>query len=63
MPEKMALNVQEAAELLGVSRPQLYTVIHTEDFPIFSIGRRRLISTEGLREWVRKRAEAKGGDE
>lgn len=56
MPEKLALNVTEAAQVLGVSRQTMYTLIHRADFPSFQMGGRRLISTEGLREWVREQA-------
>ena len=54
--EPLALSVTEAAKLLGISRPTLYTLIHREDFPAFKLGGRTLISAEGLREWVRVQA-------
>lgn len=50
--EKIALSVSEAADLLGVSRPTVYTLIHRADFPAFKIGRRTVISRIGLEEWV-----------
>ena len=53
MPERMALSPQEAADILGVSRPTVYELMHRADFPSFPVGSRRLIPTEGLREWVR----------
>lgn len=52
MPDKLALSVTEAAQLLGVSRPTVYNLLAREDFPVFSVGNRRLISAEGLKEWV-----------
>lgn len=54
MPDKLALSVTEAARLLGVSRPTVYSLLAREDFPSFSVGNRRLISADGLREWVRE---------
>lgn len=57
MPERMALTVKEAAELLGIGRNLMYTIINRADFPSFVVGSRRLIPTDGLREWVRKQAE------
>ncbi len=51
--EPMALSITEAAKLLGISRPTLYNLLHRADFPAFKLGGRTLISTEGLREWVR----------
>lgn len=54
--EPLALSVTEAAKLLGVSRPTLYTLLHRADFPSFKLGGRTLISAEGLREWVKAQA-------
>ncbi len=51
--EPLALSVTEAAKLLCISRPTLYTLLHRDDFPVFKVGGRTLISAEGLREWVR----------
>ena len=36
--DKLALSVTEAAALLGVSRPTVYTLIHRADFPAFKLG-------------------------
>lgn len=58
LPDKLALSVTEAAQVLGVSRQTMYSLIHRADFPSFQMGGRRLISTEGLREWVRKQVSA-----
>ncbi len=59
--EPLALSVTEAAKLLGISRPTLYTLLHREGFPAFKLGGRTLISAEGLREWVRAQTrEGKG---
>lgn len=51
--EPMAVSAPEAARLLGVSKPTLYELMGREDFPAFKLGRRTLISVDGLREWVR----------
>ncbi|MDB7859601.1 helix-turn-helix domain-containing protein [Intestinimonas butyriciproducens] len=56
MPDKLeplAVSAPEAARLLGVSKPTLYELMGREDFPAFKLGRRTLISVDGLREWVR----------
>ena len=50
--EKIALNVSEAAEALGVSRPVLYQLIHRDDFPALKIGKRTLIPRAALEEWI-----------
>lgn len=54
--ERLALNVTEAAECLGISRPTMYELLRREDFPSFRIGTRQLVSRDGLAEWVRKQA-------
>ncbi len=54
--EKLALSVTETAELLGVSRPTVYQLIHREDFPAFKVGTRTLISRAGLAAWVEKQS-------
>lgn len=56
MPERLAYSPAEAAEVLGVSRPTVYQLMHREDFPSFKVGARTLISADGLREWVRQQA-------
>ena len=55
--DKLAGSPAECAQLLGVSRPKVYDLIHRSDFPAFKLGTRTLISVEGLREWVKKQAE------
>lgn len=54
--EPMAVSAPEAARLLGVSKPTLYELMGREDFPAFKLGRRTLISVDGLREWVRNQS-------
>ena len=57
---KMALNFTEAAELLGVSRPTMYQIAHSEGFPTVRVGRRVLIPRAGLERWLEAQAEVKG---
>ena len=51
-PEKMMLSVEEAGELLGVSRVVAYQLSHRDDFPVLHIGRRLLVPKGKLIEWV-----------
>lgn len=50
--DKLALSITEAAAVLGISRPTVYELIHSEDFPAFRVGRRTLISRSGLERWI-----------
>lgn len=55
--EPMAVSAQEAARLLGVSKPKVYELMGRADFPSFKLGSRTLISVDGLRSWVKAQAE------
>ena len=55
--DKIALNVSEVADALGVSRPVVYQLMKRADFPAFKIGRRTLVSKSALEEWVDKQWE------
>lgn len=59
--EKMAYNAEETAVILGVSRPVVYDLIRSEGFPYFKVGRRTLISADGLRKWIAARVESERG--
>ena len=50
--KKVALSIKEVSELLGVSRPKVYQLIHQEDFPSFKIGGRTVVARAALEEWV-----------
>ena len=56
MSEKLAYSLTETAAVLGVSRPTVYALIKQPGFPVFQIGGRKLVSVDGLREWVIKEA-------
>lgn len=57
MTDRLTYSPAEAAQVLGVSRPTVYTLIKRNDFPCFKVGSRTLVSADGLREWVRQQAE------
>ena len=52
--EKLTMTVEETGKVLGLSRPTMYKLVQRADFPVVRVGRRMLVSTEGLREWVKK---------
>lgn len=57
--DKIALNVTDVAQMLGLSRPTVYKLCNREDFPVFRIGGRVLIPREKLKAWIEAQAEEK----
>ncbi|MBR1826628.1 MAG: excisionase family DNA-binding protein [Clostridia bacterium] len=49
---KLAINVKEAAGLLGVSLPKMYEFVHQEGFPQIKNGNGFLIPYAQFVEWV-----------
>lgn len=58
--EKLALSVADTAELLSISPPTVYELMRRADFPAFKLGKRTLVSRQGLEAWVQNQA-AQGG--
>jgi excisionase family DNA binding protein len=52
MSERLTLTVEEAAELLGVSRGLAYEAARRGDLPVIRLGRRLLVPTARLLELV-----------
>lgn len=66
MEAKLLLDVSEAAELCGVSRPTMYQILNRADFDAaFYIGRRRKISRAALEAWILRQTgkELTGGEQ
>lgn len=49
---QMVLSVPEMASSLGISTNTAYDLAHSADFPAFRVGKRLLISKEGLDAWI-----------
>ncbi len=53
MNERIALSVQEAADMLGISKAKMYGVLKSDDCDFaFRLGGRRLISRSKLEAWI-----------
>ena len=52
----LAITMTQAAQLLGVSRPTLYRLAKTPDFPVIHLGGCTRILVDDLREWARQQA-------
>lgn len=59
--DKLTMTVEEAAKVIGVSRPVAYELAKQTGFPCVRVGRRLLVSVEGLRQWVLREAGADTG--
>ena len=59
--DKLCYNVAAAAKALDICETEVRNLVHSEDFPAFKLGRRVLISRDGLKEWVREQAQARRG--
>jgi excisionase family DNA binding protein len=53
-PDALCLSVEQAAELLGVSRSALYDAIARHEVPSVRIGRRVLVPRKALEEWLER---------
>jgi excisionase family DNA binding protein len=58
LPSRLALSVQEAAELVGISRRQIYEEMSRGRLRSIKVGRRRLVPHEDLKHWLRARPPA-----
>ena len=52
---KLAVSVNEAADLIGLKRDLLYRLVMSGDIPSFKVGSRRVVPVAGLREYVERR--------
>ena len=50
--DKLALSVREAGKLLGIGRGTIYTAVNEGKIPAVKFGKRTLIPTKGLQEWL-----------
>lgn len=60
MSERLTLTVEEAAELLGVSRGTAYEAARRGELPVVRIGRRLLVPRARLAELLGGDAETNG---
>lgn len=55
--DKLAYNVTEAAEAIGVSDRKVRDLINVDGFPVVRLGGRTIIPVDPLRDWLREKAE------
>ncbi len=51
---ELTLTVEDAAKVLGLGRTTMYELARTKGFPVVTVGRRKLISRQGLERWIQE---------
>ena len=55
--QKRAIDVDELAEALGISKPTAYELCNRKDFPAIRVTPRRIIiPVEGLQRWLEEKS-------
>ena len=55
--QKRAIDVDELAEALGISKPMAYELCNREDFPAIRVTPRRIIiPVDGLQRWLEEQS-------
>ena len=49
---KMTVSVREAAELIGISKPKMYELVHSNEIPSIHVGKKIVISRKALMDWL-----------
>ena len=62
-PPRIVMTVEEMGKELGISRATAYELSQRPDFPSFYIGRRVLVSRDGLLKWIEKQYSSKNPDQ
>lgn len=55
--EPVAVNMTQAAQMLGVSRPTVYRLAKLPGFPVVHLGGCTRVLVDDLREWARQQAQ------
>ena len=54
----LALSAEDVAQVLGSSRANAYTLMHSKGFPTIKIGKRMTVPKDKLIEWIDKQMTA-----
>ena len=54
----LALSAEDVAQVLGISRANAYTLMHSKGFPTIKIGKRMTVPKDKLIEWIDKQMTA-----
>lgn len=53
MENKILLTAKEAAATMNISMPTFYQLAASEGFPSVRMGKKILVSVDGLKDWVK----------
>ena len=54
----LALYADDVVAVLGISRTNAYTLMHSKDFPTITIGKRMIVPKDKLLAWMDERMSA-----
>ena len=54
----LALSAEEVAQVLGISRANAYTLMHSKSFPTLTIGKRLVVPKDKLLVWMEEQMTA-----
>ena len=57
----LALSAEDVAAVLGISRANAYTLMHSADFPTLPLGRRMVVPKDKLLAWIDAQIDRRGG--
>jgi excisionase family DNA binding protein len=57
--EKLVYSIQEAANLLGISRSYAYELVRNGTIPALELGKKRVIPKEKFIEWINGKSDGK----
>ena len=49
---KMTVSVQEAAKMIGISKPKMYELIREGEIPSIHVGKKIVIPRQGILDWL-----------
>lgn len=52
----IVLSVKTVAKALGISESKAYELFRSKDFPVITLGRRKLVAKDKLIEWLNMKA-------
>lgn len=55
--EKLAVNVREMAQMLGIGINKAYELANRRDFPSIHVGKKIIVPIEALKRWVAQAGE------